>query len=70
MAVGCDMKVEHLLSPEFVEFSQKVAEIYKQKEDKVKEFKELYMRHKADVAELEASVSRLKEEFESKVGHD
>ena len=64
------MKLEHLLSPEFVEFSQKVAEIYKQKEEKVKEFKEMYLKHKAEVAELEAAAGRLKEDFDSKVGHD
>lgn len=59
------MKTEKLLTPEFIEFSNKIAEIFKLKEVKTNEFKELYLKHKTEIAELESQAKSLQEAFDA-----
>lgn len=60
------MKVEHLLSADFIVFSKRVAELYELKEAKTAEFKQAYADYKAGIAEIDVEVQRLKDEFDSK----
>jgi len=59
------MDATQLLTPEFIEFSKKITEIYNEKEEKTAAFKSAYTKHKAEMAELETQAQKLKEEFES-----
>lgn len=56
---------DYLLSEEFLTFSQKVAAIHAAKKARTEEFKEIYDKYKADVAEFETQVKAASDEFEA-----
>ena len=56
--------MDHVLTDEFVEFSQKVAEIHKKKKSKQEELKALYADFKAQEVALDKEAEELCKNFE------
>ena len=52
-----------ILSPEFFEMAAQAKKIAEEKQKKVEDFKELWVKHKAEVAALDAEAASLKEKF-------
>ena len=52
-----------VLSQEFIAFVDSIKELIAKKDQKVKAFKELYAKHKAEIAEIEQQADELKKEF-------
>jgi len=52
-----------ILSLEFIEFSEKVKDLYAKKEELNASFKEVYLKHKKDIEDLDAKANALKAQF-------
>lgn len=61
------MELELLMSPHFAEFSAKIVELAKTRKEKEHAFKELYLKHKQELTDIDNEVKTLKEEFEASV---
>jgi hypothetical protein len=58
------MEIDKILTKEFVEFSKKIAEIHEKIEAKKSACKEVLVKYKSEIAELEGEAKRLIELFE------
>jgi hypothetical protein len=56
---------DYLLSEEFITFSQKIATIHAAKKTRTEEFKVIYDKYKADIADFEAETKAVADEFEA-----
>lgn len=52
-----------ILSPEFLDLADKARNILNEKEAKVEAFKKVWVEHKKEIAELEASAEKLKTDY-------
>jgi hypothetical protein len=52
-----------ILSPEFLEMAAKAKELSEKRTAAVEEFKALWLKHKEDLARLDAEVAAVKEEY-------
>lgn len=59
------MSVDYVLTDEFVEFSQKIAEIHKKKKSKQEELKKLYADFKSQEVSLDKEAEKLCKDFEA-----
>lgn len=64
------MDLTHLMSQEFVEFSEKIKELHEQKTQLIEEFKELYAEHKLKVKDLDDQALALQDTFDKWTNRD
>ena len=55
-----------ILSPEFFELADKAKAIYQDKEQKTQQFKEVWLKHKQEIAELDKQAELIKAEYEKR----
>ena len=54
-----------VLTQEFIALTDKIKALYEDREKKTAEFKELYLQHKAEVADIETQAKTLMADFET-----
>lgn len=56
-----------ILTPEFISLADKAQKLFKKKEEATNAFKELWVNHKKELAELDNQAAELKDEYERAV---